>query len=99
VSFKAPGYGADVFIDRETGSYDLTETRLGLAAVVNDLHKGRDAGPAWQLLIDISAALLTFVSLSGLVLIYFIHKHRLAGIVSLLAGGALATLIYAWLVP
>jgi hypothetical protein len=99
VSFKAPGYGADVFIDRETGSYDLTETRLGLAAVVNDLHKGRDAGPAWKLLIDISAALLTFVSLSGLVLIYFIHKHRLAGIVSLLAGGALATLIYAWLVP
>ena len=83
VSFKAPGYTADAFIDRATGSYDLTVTRMGLVAIVNDLHKGRDSGPAWKLLIDLSAALLTFVSLSGLVLIYFIHKHRFAGLMSL----------------
>jgi hypothetical protein len=99
VSFKAPGYAADAFIDRDTGTYDLTETRMGFAAVVNDLHKGRDAGPAWKLLIDVSALLLTFVSLSGLVLIYFIHKHRFAGLMSLAAGAALAAVIYAWLVP
>jgi uncharacterized protein len=99
VSFKAPGYTADAFIDRATGRYDLTVTRMGLVAIVNDLHKGRDSGPAWKLLIDLSAALLTFVSLSGLVLIYFIHKHRFAGLMSLAGGGAIVYLVYAVWVP
>ncbi len=40
VSLKGPGYTADVFIDRATGSYDLTETRNDFFAVMNDLHKG-----------------------------------------------------------
>ena len=99
VSFKAPGYSADAFIDRQTGRYDLTVTSLGLVAVLNDLHKGRDSGPVWGTLIDLSAGLLTLVSLSGLVLLYFIHKHRVAGFMSLLAGGILACLIYAVWVP
>src|ERR1700691_977514 len=42
VSFKGPGYAADAFIERETGRYQLTENRLGFAAVIGDLHKGRD---------------------------------------------------------
>jgi hypothetical protein len=99
VSFKAPGYTADAFIDRATGAYDLTVTRMGFVAIVNDLHKGRDSGSAWKLLIDLSAAVLTFVSLSGLVLIYFIHKHRVAGLMSLAAGGTIVYLVYALSVP
>ena len=51
----------------------------------------------WKLLIDVSAGLLTFISLTGLTLLYFIHKHRLAGTVLLAAGGALTVLVYwAW---
>ena len=93
VAFKGPGYIADAVIDRRTGKYDLTESRLGLVAMVNDLHKGRDTGGAWKAVIDVSAGLLTFISLTGLVLLYFIHKHRVAGFVLLLAGGALTGLI------
>lgn len=37
----------------------------GFGAVINDLHKGRDSGDTWQWLIDISAVLLAFVSLTG----------------------------------
>jgi uncharacterized protein len=99
VSFKAPGYTADAFIDRAAGNYDLTVSRMGFVAIVNDLHKGRDSGPAWKLLIDLSAGLLTFVSLSGLVLIYFIHKHRVAGLMSLAGGGTIVYLVYALSVP
>ena len=99
VSFKAPGYTADAFIVRATGSYDVTISRMGLVAIVNDLHKGRDSGTAWKLLIDLSAALLTFVSLSGLVLIYFIHKHRAAGLMSLAAGATIVYIVYAVWVP
>ena len=43
VAFKGPGYSADVLIVRATGRYELTESRMGLFAVLNDLHKGRDS--------------------------------------------------------
>jgi hypothetical protein len=99
VSFKAPGYAADVFIDRGTGAYELTVSKMGFAAIVNDLHKGRDSGPVWKAMIDLSAALLTFVSLTGLILIYFIHKHRFSGLLALAGGAAVAGLVYAFFVP
>jgi uncharacterized protein len=81
VSFRAPGYTADAFIDRTTGKYDLTEVRNGFIAVINDLHKGRDAGKVWSVVIDISAIFLTLVSLTGLILIWFIYKRRTAGLI------------------
>lgn len=99
VSFKGPGYSADVFIDRATGHYDLTESRLGFVAVLNDLHKGRDSGARWQWVIDLSAVLLVFIALSGLVLLYFVHKHRVAGALVLLAGGVIAYGVYRVFVP
>jgi hypothetical protein len=55
VAFKGPGYMADAVIDRRTGQYDLTESRLGLIAIANDLHKGRDSGDVWKAVIDVSA--------------------------------------------
>lgn len=94
VTFKGPGYSADVFIDRASGKYDLTENRMGFGALINDLHKGRDSGDTWKWLIDISAALLVFVSLTGLVLLWFVHKHRFAGFLSLAAGSLITYLIY-----
>ena len=99
MSFKGPGYAADAVIERQTGAYELTESRLGFVAIVNDLHKGRDTGRPWKLLIDVSASLLVLISLTGLVLLYFIHKHRIAGIVLLGAGGALVYLAYVAWVP
>jgi len=94
VSFKGPGYSADAFIDRAAGTYELTVNRMGFGALINDLHKGRDTGDRWKWLIDISAALLVFVSLTGLILLWFIHKHRLAGFLSLVAGSVLTYVIY-----
>ena len=99
ISFRAPGYTADSFIDRDTGKSDVTETSNGLVAVINDLHKGRDAGKAWSLVIDISAMLLVLVSLTGLVLIWFVYKRRSAGLL-LAAGTAIITWgVFHFLVP
>ena len=44
-------------------------------------------------------ALITFISLTGLILIYYIHKHRLAGVILLVVGAALASLVYVLYVP
>jgi len=95
LSFKGPGYSADVFIDRASGNYELSESRMGWGAIINDLHKGRDTGAGWKAFIDVSAILLVFVSLTGLVLIWFVHKHRAAGLLLLGAGGVLSYLVFA----
>lgn len=99
VSFKGPGYAADGFIERKSGKYELMESRLGFVAVVNDLHKGRDTGKAWAGIIDVSAGLMTLVSLSGLVLIFFLHKKLRAGLYALAIGTALCYVVYLIWVP
>ena len=99
VAFKGPGYSADVIIDRATGRYELTETRMGFFAVLNDLHKGRDTGSAWAKVIDVSAALMTLVSLSGMLLIFFLQKKRLSGLLAAGAGAVLCYLAYLAWVP
>ena len=99
VAFKGPGYSADVFLNRETGEYELTETRLGLVPVLNDLHKGRDTGRLWSWIIDISAGLMTFVSLTGLILIWFVKRRRFSGLLLAVAGGLVSLAIYYLWVP
>jgi uncharacterized protein len=99
VSFKGPGYSADAFIDRDSGKYDLTENRMGIAAILNDLHKGRDSGKGWGWVIDISAVLLTFISFTGLLILFFLAKRRVSGLVALAVGGLICYLAYLIFVP
>ena len=99
IAFKGPGYSADIALDRATGQYEFTETRNGWGAVINDLHKGRDSGHTWNLLIDIAAVLMTAVSLSGLALIFFLPKRRNSGLIALAVGAAVCYCIYSIFVP
>ncbi len=94
VSFKGPGYAADAFINRQTGAYELTKTSAGLVGIINDLHKGRDTGAGWSVFIDISAILLTLVSLTGLLLLLFLKRRRLSGLIVATCGLLIAWLVY-----
>jgi hypothetical protein len=94
VSFKGPGYAADVFIDRTTGTYDVTKTMAGFVGVINDLHKGRDTGSTWSMVIDVAAVLMTIVSLTGFLLLLYIKRKRLGGVLVAVAGLLLTYLIY-----
>ncbi len=99
VSLKGPAYSCDAFINRETGTYEVSEVKMGIMAVMNDLHKGRDSGKGWGWIIDISAVFLILVSLSGLILLCFIKKKRVAGFITGVVGLALCYLIYVLFVP
>lgn len=96
VVFKGPGYSADVTVSRETGEYEVTETRMGFVAVINDLHKGRDTGRSWSVIIDASAVLMVLVSVTGTVLLFFLKRRRVEGVVVAVAGAAICYLVY-WL--
>jgi hypothetical protein len=99
ISFRAPGYTADTFIDRDTGKYDTTETSNGIVAIVNDLHKGRDTGKVWGVVIDVSAILLALVSLTGLGLIWFVYKRRFSGLMLAAAVAMIIWSVFHFFVP
>jgi len=99
VTFKGPGYSADAFIDRESGQYTLTQSYQGLVAVINDLHKGRDTGKVWSGLIDVSAVLMTIISLTGLLMLFYLKRRRLLGLGVALAGTAAVVATVFWFVP
>lgn len=97
LSWKGPGYAGDAVVDRQTGRYTLAVTRHGVVAMLNDLHKGRDTGAAWSVVIDVTASLLTLVALTGFALIFFIRRRRLAGLVTAVVGTAILVAIALWL--
>jgi uncharacterized protein len=94
ISFNGPGYTADVFVERQSGSYELSETRTGLFGILNDLHKGRDSGKVWKWVIDISAVLMVLVSFTGLMMLWFLKKKRVAGFLTVLGGAIVSWIIY-----
>lgn len=92
IAFKNAGYSADLFFDTTDATFDLTVTREGWVAVMNDLHKGRDTGSTWSWVIDLSAGFLVVISLTGLAMQLFLRKRRTAALVT--AGvGAVATVV------
>ncbi len=94
VSFKGPGFAADAFINRDNGEYELTKTTAGFVGLINDLHKGRDTGTGWSLFIDIAAILLTLVSLTGILLLLYIKRRRLGGLLVAALGLLLVFMVY-----
>ena len=96
LTFRAPGYSADCFIDVRDGSYKLTVSYQGAVGVLNDLHRGRDAGHAWAWLIDVAGVFLVFLSLTGLGLLFYLKKVRVSGTVTLVAGAVLV-FVLAWI--
>lgn len=99
VVFKGPAYACDVFIDRQTGNYEISEIEMGVVALMNDLHKGRDAGGGWAWVIDIVAIFLIIISLTGLILLCFIKKKRAAGLMAMAIGAIVCYMMYVILVP
>ena len=93
LTFRAPGYSADAFIDVRDGSYKLTVSYQGAVGVLNDLHRGRDAGNAWAWLIDVSGVFLVFLSLTGLGLLFYLKKVRIKGLVVMTAGAGLVVVL------
>jgi len=95
ITYRAPGYSADLFFDTSDGSYDLTVNRDGMIAVMNELHQGRDSGTAWRWVIDVAGALLVVVALTGLGIQFFLRKRRISAL-TLAVVGMVVTVFFIW---
>lgn len=90
ILYRNPGYSADVGVDLDAGTFDLTVTQEGWVSVMNDMHKGQDTGDAWRWVIDVTAVFLVVISLTGLIMQFFLKKRRRSAFVAVGVGVALA---------
>ncbi len=94
ISYRGPGYAAEVTFEIESGRYEVAAERQGFIGVMNDLHKGRDTNTSWSWLIDVSAVFLVAISATGLILQLFLKRRRTSALV-VAAVGVTATVAVA----
>lgn len=96
VALPVPGGDGWLAIDRDTGEVTHRHTDLGWVAFLNDLHKGRNAGPVWGLFIDLLAVACVVFTVSGLGLLW-LHARVRPATWPLTWAGALLPLLVALL--
>ncbi|WP_374447503.1 PepSY-associated TM helix domain-containing protein [Stella sp.] len=69
LALPRPGGDGWVTIDRGDGQVRHEITDRGWISYLNDLHKGRNAGPAWTWFLDLFAAACLVFALTGLALL------------------------------
>ena len=94
LDFKRPAGYSNAEIDLKSGEVVLLSEHQGVLALLNDLHKGRDAGFAWKLLLDIAALLCIVVAVSGLYLLWRAQKLRHKGLYTASIATVLVYLVY-----
>jgi len=76
IALPRPGGDAWVRIDRRSGEIEYEKTDRGWMSYLNDLHKGRNTGPAWSWFIDIFAVACLVFSITGLLILKMHAANR-----------------------
>jgi len=76
VSLPRPGGDAWLTADLETGAVKYERTDRGWIAYLNDLHKGRNSGRAWQWFLDVFAVACVVFTITGLFLLQLHAGNR-----------------------
>ena len=73
-----PGRGRDGWLafDKASGEVEDERTDRGWISYLNDLHKGRNSGPAWGWFIDVFAIACIVFTLTGLFLLQMHARQR-----------------------
>jgi hypothetical protein len=76
LSLPGPGRDAWLAIDKASGEVEYERTERGWISYFNDLHKGRNAGPAWGWFIDVFAIACIVFTVTGLFLLQMHARQR-----------------------
>jgi hypothetical protein len=76
LSMPTPGEDAWLSIQRDTGEVEYERTERGWISYFNDLHKGRNAGPAWSWFLDVFALACLVFCITGLLLLQLHARQR-----------------------
>ena len=76
LSMPGPGRDAWLSVDRHSGVFEYERTDRGWVSYLNDLHKGRNTGPAWAWFLDVFAIACIVFTLTGLFLLHMHARQR-----------------------
>ncbi len=76
LSLTGPGTDAWLSLNRTNGVLEYEHTDRGWIAYFNDLHSGRNTGPAWAWFIDLLALACLVFCLTGLCLLHLHARQR-----------------------
>lgn len=92
VSLPRPGGDAWLSIQRDSGEVHYERTTRGAISYLNDLHKGRNAGPMWGWFIDLFGVACVLFAGTGLFLLKM-HSSRRPGTWPYVALGLVVPLV------
>ncbi len=98
VALPGPGSDGSVTIDTESGAVTADRTERGAIAYLNDLHKGRNTGPAWAWFIDLFAVGCVVFCATGLILLQLNAKARVSTWPLVAAGLVIPLLLAVFLI-
>ncbi|MDQ9022483.1 PepSY-associated TM helix domain-containing protein [Acinetobacter sichuanensis] len=94
IHLESPTGSSDVWVTLDTAEMEISSKPASTISLINDLHRGKNSGTAWRWLIDISAILITILSLAGFILFLSI-KTRLITHLVLIAS---SIVLFMWLI-
>jgi len=96
IRLESPAGSTDVWAMLDTGEIEVSSKSASTVSLINDLHRGKNAGTAWSWLIDISAITILILSIAGFILFLSIKSRLLTHL--LLTAASLAVLIlFIWI--
>lgn len=97
--FEGPRGSTDAVIELATGHAALTHRTASVATVLNNLHRGKNAGAVWQSIIDISAVVILALSLIGYALFFTLRFKLRTGLMLTAISAAVIAGAFAFFVP
>ena len=95
IHLESPAGSTDIWALLDTGEVEITQRAATTISLLNDLHRGKNVGTAWHWLIDISAIIITILSLAGYILFLTI-KTRLVAHLVLTVSSLLILILLIW---
>lgn len=97
--YQIPAGYAAAIVDLNENLITLEYRQGSSWSIMSDLHKGRHSGKAWSWVIDVSAILMIFFSITGILILFQNKKHRNRAILFVVIGTISPLLIYFLWVP
>lgn len=97
--FEGVSGDSSVSLDLASGKADIAWRKATPLTVLNDLHRGKNAGAAWKWLIDLSAGLFLTMSLIGYLLFFSLRHRLLTALLLTFGSAALLIALFSLFVP
>jgi len=86
---------SDLVVGLKTGAVSVTTERVDAVTTINELHRGKNAGAVWKLIIDVAAVVILALSIIGYVLFFSLRFRLRTSLI--LTGVSIGVLVAAFL--